>query len=197
MTKIAVFASGSGTNAQRIAEFFNGHPSISVDIIFTNNKDAFVIERAKLLNIPYIIFNRKDFCENGSVMAELKNRRIDFIVLAGFLWLVPNDIIRAYQGRMVNIHPALLPAYGGKGMYGAFVHEAVVANKEKISGITIHLVNDHYDSGDIIFQARCEVSTSDTTDSLAAKIHALEYEHFPKIIEEVIRKNQVSGTGTK
>lgn len=189
MTKIAIFASGSGSNAQRIAEYFQSHPSISVDIILTNNKEAFVIERAKKLNIPYTIFNRKDFCENGSVLAELQRRKIDFIVLAGFLWLVPSDIIKAYHGRMINVHPALLPLYGGKGMYGGFVHEAVVTNKEKFSGITIHYVNEHYDSGDIIFQARCEVSPDDTADSLATKIHTLEYEHFPKVIEEVIKKS--------
>lgn len=188
MIKIAIFASGSGTNAQRISEYFQNHPAIKVEIILTNNKDAFVIERAKKINIPYIIFNRKDFCETNAVLDELKKREIDYVVLAGFLWLVPADIIQAYRGRIVNIHPALLPNYGGKGMYGGFVHQAVVDNKEKFSGITIHYVNEHYDQGDIIFQAKCVVTPDDTAESLAAKIHLLEYEHFPRVIEEEIVK---------
>lgn len=187
--RLAIFASGSGSNAQRIAEYFKNHASISIDVIFTNNKDAYVIERAKNLDIPYIIFNRKGFYESDAVFSELQNRKIDFIILAGFLWLVPAKIIQAYSGRILNIHPALLPAYGGKGMYGEFVHKAVVANKEKYSGITIHYVNEHYDKGDIVFQAKCDVSPEDTSDSLAAKIHNLEYEHFPRVIEEVINKS--------
>lgn len=186
MTKIAVFASGSGSNAQRIAEYFKDHPSVRIEVIFTNNSAAYVIERAKNLGIPYIIFNRKDFYETGKVMEELQQRNIGFIILAGFLWLVPPAIIRAYQGRIVNIHPALLPDYGGKGMYGDFVHKAVVANKEKFSGITIHYVNEHYDQGDIIYQAKCPVNPEDSHETLAARIHALEYEHFPRVIEEVI-----------
>jgi phosphoribosylglycinamide formyltransferase-1 len=185
MIKIAIFASGSGSNAQRIGEYFKNHPFVSVDSIFTNNKDAYVLERAQKLNIPYIIFNRKEFYETGLIFDELRRREIDLIVLAGFLWLVPPRIIEAYNGRIVNIHPALLPAYGGKGMYGDFVHKAVIDNKEKYSGITIHYVNNHYDSGDIIFQAKCEVTPDDTCDTLAARIHALEYEHFPRVIEEI------------
>lgn len=186
MTKVAIFASGSGSNAQRITEYFQGHPSVKIDVIFTNNQEAYVIERAKKMGIPYIIFNRKDLYDTGTVMEELKRRDIGFIILAGFLWLVPPAIIRAFPGRIVNIHPALLPDYGGKGMYGEYVHKAVVANKEKISGITIHYVNEHYDQGDIIFQARCPVTPQDTHDTLASKIHSLEYEHFPRVIEEVI-----------
>ncbi len=188
MINIAIFASGSGSNAERIAEYFKDHPTIRIEIIYTNNKEAFVIERAKKLNIPYVIFNRKDFCENNYVLNELKRREINFIVLAGFLWLVPSNIIQTYSGRIVNIHPALLPNYGGKGMYGSFVHKSVVENKEKFSGITIHYVNENYDQGDIIFQAKCQVSPDDTSDSLASKIHALEYEHFPRVIEEVVNK---------
>lgn len=186
--KLAVFASGSGSNAQRIAEYFENHTSISVDVFLTNNSNAFVIERAKNLNLPYIIFNRKDFYENDLVLNELVNRKIDFIILAGFLWLVPPKIIQAYRGKILNIHPALLPKYGGKGMYGEFVHKAVVENGEKCSGITIHFVNEHYDQGDIIFQAQCDVSPDDTGESLAKKIHSLEYEHFPRVIEEVIKQ---------
>lgn len=189
--KLAIFASGSGSNAQRIAEYFENHSNISIDVILTNNKDAYVIERAKKLNIPYIVFNRKDFYETDTVYAELLSRNIDYIILAGFLWLVPARIIQTYNGRILNIHPALLPAYGGKGMYGEFVHKAVVANNEKCSGITIHYVNEHYDKGDIIFQAKCDVTPDDTSDSLAAKIHTLEYEHFPRVIEEVINKSGI------
>jgi phosphoribosylglycinamide formyltransferase-1 len=191
MIKLAVFASGSGSNAQRIAEYFANHPSVSVDIILTNNKNAFVIERAKSLNIPYTIFNRVDFYETDKVLNELKERQTDLIILAGFLWLVPTRIIQAYNGRILNIHPALLPKYGGKGMYGEFVHRAVITNKEKCSGITIHYVNEHYDQGDIIFQAQCIVEANDTSDSLAVKVHSLEYEHFPRVIEEVINKLQI------
>lgn len=190
MIKVAIFASGSGSNAQRIAEYFKDHPTVVIDSIFTNNKEAYVIERAKNLGIPYIIFNRKDFYETDSVFEELRSRQINFIILAGFLWLVPQKIIQTYNGRIVNIHPALLPNYGGKGMYGDFVHKAVVANKEKFSGITIHYVNEHYDKGDVIFQAKCEVDSTETYQSLAGKIHSLEYEHFPRVIEEVLLKGE-------
>jgi phosphoribosylglycinamide formyltransferase-1 len=188
MIKIAIFASGSGSNAQRIIEYFNNNPNIKVEIILTNNKDAYVIERAKKLNIPCFLFNRSDFSQTDVVFNKLRELNINFVVLAGFLWLVPANIIKAYSGRMVNVHPALLPNYGGKGMYGDFVHKAVVQNKEKFSGITIHYVNEHYDSGDIIFQAKCDVLPTDTHESLAAKIHKLEYEHFPVVIEKVIKK---------
>jgi phosphoribosylglycinamide formyltransferase-1 len=186
MTKIAIFASGSGTNAQRIAEYFKNSPHVTINIILTNRKDAYVIERAKNLGIPAKIFSREDFYKTGDVFQELKRRNIDFIILAGFLWLVPSEIIKAYRGKIINIHPALLPNDGGKGMYGSFVHEAVVANKEKFSGITIHYVNENYDEGDVVFQAKCEVTLQDTPESLAEKIHALEYEHFPKVIEQVL-----------
>lgn len=188
MIKIAIFASGSGSNAQRIIEYFNNKPNIKVEIILTNNKEAYVIERAKKLNIPYFIFNRSEFSQSDVVFNKLRDLKINFIVLAGFLWLVPANIIRAWNGRIVNIHPALLPNYGGKGMYGDFVHKAVVENKEKNSGITIHYVNEQYDSGDIIFQAKCDVLPTDTYESLAEKIHHLEYEHFPVEIEKVIEK---------
>ncbi len=188
MTKIAIFASGSGTNAQRIAEYFKNSSHITIDIILTNRRDAYVIERAKNLGIPAKVFSREDFYKTGEVFQELKRRNIDFIVLAGFLWLVPSEIINAYKGKIVNIHPALLPNYGGKGMYGSFVHKAVVANKEKFSGITIHFVNENYDEGDMIFQAKCELLPQETPESLAEKIHVLEYEHFPMIIEQVLEK---------
>jgi phosphoribosylglycinamide formyltransferase 1 len=186
MIKIAIFASGSGSNAQRIVEYFKGHKQIQIELILTNKKDAYVIERAKLLNLPCLIFNRHDFYESDYIFHELESRKIDFIVLAGFLWLVPSSIIHQYHKRIVNIHPALLPAYGGKGMYGDRVHKSVIANKEKISGITIHYVNEQYDEGDVIFQASCNVLDTDTSDSLAEKIHALEYAHFPEVIENLL-----------
>lgn len=188
MKKLAIFASGSGSNAQRIAEYFAGRPDIRIELILTNRKDAFVIERAKKLSIPCIIFNRTDFYESSKIEELLDEKRIDYIVLAGFLWLVPPTLIKKYAKRMVNIHPALLPKYGGKGMFGHHVHEAVVANREKETGITIHYVNEHYDEGDIIFQARCTVDDLDTPNSVAARIHELEYEHFPRVIDELLAR---------
>jgi phosphoribosylglycinamide formyltransferase 1 len=186
MIKLAIFASGSGTNAQRIASYFSNNKNVKIELILSNRKDAYVIERAKNLNLQYLIFNRHDFYDTGIILKELQEREIDFVVLAGFLWLVPTPIIQAFPNKIVNIHPALLPAYGGKGMFGEHVHQAVIANQEKVSGITIHYVNEKYDDGDIIFQAKCEIEPSDTPESLAQKIHQLEYEHFPKVIEKLI-----------
>jgi phosphoribosylglycinamide formyltransferase 1 len=186
--RIAVFASGNGSNAQRIAEYFAepGMPEIAA--IYSNNPDAYVLERAKLLDIPSVLFNRDTFYNKASVLEDLKNRNIDWIVLAGFLWLIPNYILNAFPQRIINIHPALLPAYGGKGMYGMKVHEAVIAAGDRQSGITIHHVNEHYDEGDIIFQATCQVQPGDTAEILAAKIHELEYEHFPRVIERILAR---------
>lgn len=188
MKKIAIFASGSGSNAENIIRFFAKNPEISVNSIFCNVPGAYVLERAKKHNIPAYVFNREEMRDPGKVLRQLQEQGIDFIVLAGFLWLMPSCITSAYPGRIVNIHPALLPGYGGKGMYGAKVHEAVIAAGEKESGITIHYVNDHYDEGATIFQAHCAISADDTPDTLAAKVHALEYEHFPKVIGEVVSK---------
>jgi phosphoribosylglycinamide formyltransferase-1 len=186
--KIAIFASGSGTNAQRIIEYFSGNPAISVAMILSNKPDAYVLVRAKNLNVPAVVFDRHSFYETGEISGMLANNGIDLIVLAGFLWLVPVDLIRAYRSRIINIHPALLPKYGGKGMYGARVHEAVIQSGDKESGISVHYVNEKYDEGDIIFQAKCNVLPGDTPDTLAQRIHQLEYKYYPEVIEKLIKE---------
>lgn len=186
MKKIAIFASGSGSNAENIVEYFNQNPEICVKMILCNVPDAYVLERAKKHNLPAIIFNREELRNPEKILRRLQQEEIDFIVLAGFLWLMPDCIVAAFPNRIVNIHPALLPAYGGKGMYGHHVHEAVIAAGEKESGITIHYVNNHYDEGSPIFQAKCPVLPDDTPDDLAARVHELEYAHFPRVIEETI-----------
>jgi phosphoribosylglycinamide formyltransferase 1 len=182
---IAIFASGAGSNAQKIIEHFEGNPHIKVSLIVCNKPAAGVLGIASAHCIPSLIIEKEKFFREDGYVAELKEAKIDFIVLAGFLWKIPQSLINAYRNRIINIHPALLPKYGGKGMYGANVHEAVIAAREKESGITIHYVDEHYDNGDIIFQARCNVTPDDTADSLAEKIHALEHEHFPKVIEQI------------
>ena len=186
--KIAIFASGSGTNAENIIKYFENKREVEVSSVFTNNPEAFVIERAKNFNIPVTVFNRKDFYDSQRVLENLLHKKIDYIVLAGFLWLIPGNILQHYNNKIVNIHPALLPKYGGKGMYGNKVHEAVIKNNEKESGITIHLVNENYDEGAIVFQARCEVKEGDTPEKLAQRVHQLEYEYYPKVIEDIILK---------
>ena len=188
MKKVAIFASGNGSNAQCIAEHFSGHPGIEISLILSNKSDAFVLQRAKNLGIPSLTFNREEFYHSNRVLEELSEYRIDFIVLAGFLWLVPQNILRSYQNRIVNIHPALLPKYGGKGMYGIKVHEAVIENHEKETGISIHWVNEKYDEGEIIFQEKVEIEHDDTADSIAQKVHSLEYKHYPLIIEELVSR---------
>jgi phosphoribosylglycinamide formyltransferase-1 len=185
MKKVVLFASGSGSNAENIVRYFENSEEISFPLIVSNKKDAYVHERAKRLGIPSYTFNKESF-ESGGVLELLQETGIDFIVLAGFLLKVPENILQAYPGKIVNIHPALLPKFGGKGMYGSHVHEAVVACREKESGITIHYVNENYDEGQIIFQAKCEVLPTDSPDDVAEKVHALEYEYFPKVIEEVL-----------
>jgi phosphoribosylglycinamide formyltransferase 1 len=186
MIKIAIFASGSGSNAERIVEFFSSNEEIEVTLVLTNNPAAGVIERAQRLNIPTLIFNKTLFSKTDKIVEILQSQQIDWVILAGFLWLVPNNLTRAFENRMINIHPALLPKYGGKGMWGHHVHEAVVANQEKESGITIHYVNEKYDEGKTIFQAKCEVEASDSPDDVAKKIHQLEYQYFPEIIYQEI-----------
>lgn len=183
--RIAIFASGSGSNAENIINYLSSRPDIVFPLILCNKKEAFVHERAKKLHIPSIIFDKNQL-ENGEVLSILQKEGIDFIVLAGFLLKVPENILAAYPDRIVNIHPALLPKYGGKGMYGMKVHEAVVANGEKESGITIHYVNERYDEGAVIAQYKCEVLPGDSPEDVAQKIHALEYEYFPGVIEKVI-----------
>lgn len=184
MKKIAIFASGSGTNAQNIIKYFANNKGIIIDSIYSNNKNAFVLERAKSFQIPTYLITRENFYKNREIADILTLREIDLIVLAGFLWLVPDYLIRQYK--IINIHPALLPKYGGKGMYGMIVHEAVVNNKESESGITIHYVNENYDEGEIIFQASCKLYPSDTPEKVAEKVHKLEYKYFPGVIERVL-----------
>jgi phosphoribosylglycinamide formyltransferase 1 len=188
MKKIAIFASGSGSNAQKIIEYFSQRPVAKVEMVFSNKKDAFVLERARKFHIPTHTFDRNEFYHTERVLELLVDHEIDLIVLAGFLWMVPENLLQAYPNRIINIHPALLPNYGGKGMYGMLVHESVVANKEAYSGITIHYINERYDEGNIIFQAKCKVEPADTPETVAQKVHALEYEYFPKVIEEVLEK---------
>jgi phosphoribosylglycinamide formyltransferase-1 len=185
---IAIFASGSGTNAENIAQYFKGHAGINVSLVLSNKPDAYVLERARILGIPSVVFDRHQFYETDSVLNTLWNNSIDIIVLAGFLWLVPSNILRAYPDRIVNIHPALLPRYGGKGMYGTKVHQAVKDSGDAVTGISIHFVNERYDEGQVIFQATCPVNHDDTPESIARKVHMLEYEHFPKQIEILVTK---------
>jgi phosphoribosylglycinamide formyltransferase-1 len=188
MNKIAIFASGSGTNAENLIKTFKENKKIEISAIFSNNKNAYVIQRAINHNIKYHIFSRPDFYQSEKILELLKKEDVTFIVLAGFLWLIPEYLIEAYQNKIINIHPALLPKYGGKGMYGMKVHEAVVANKETETGITIHYVNKEYDKGSIIFQAKCNVLPSDTPENIAKKVHELEYAHFPRIVEQILTK---------
>jgi phosphoribosylglycinamide formyltransferase-1 len=188
MKRIVIFASGSGTNAQRIAEYFGSNVEIDVTRIYCNNKDAFVLKRAESLKIPSTLFNRNEFYHSDKILNSLKIENPDLIVLAGFLWLIPQKIIENFSHKIVNIHPALLPKYGGKGMYGHFVHDAVIKSGDKESGITIHYVNEAYDEGMIIFQARCPVDKNDTANTLAQRIHELEYAYFPETLEKLLKK---------
>jgi len=189
MIKIEIFASGNGSNAENIVQYFKNNSKISVDLIVSNNKNAFVLERAKKLGIESKIFTKSDFADEYKIISFLKERKVNFIVLAGFLLQIPKYLIEIYPQKIMNIHPALLPNYGGKGMYGNKVHQAVIDAKEKESGITIHFVNDKYDEGEIIFQAKCPILKSDTAETVAEKIHKLEYAYFPQIIAETIDKN--------
>ena len=186
MNKIAIFASGSGTNAENIIKFFKENKKIEISAIFSNNKNAYVIQRAIYHSIKHHVFSRPDFYETQKILDILKENKTDFIVLAGFIWLIPEYLIDAYPNKIINIHPALLPKYGGKGMYGMKVHEAVVENRDTESGISIHYVNKEYDKGNIIFQAKCNVLPDDTADDVAKKVHELEYAHFPVIIKNLL-----------
>ena len=183
---IAIFASGSGTNAENIIRYFQENDLIRVALVLSNRSDAYVLERAHRLQVPSEVFLKEDWVSGEQILALLHEYHIDFIVLAGFLVRVPERLLHAYPDKIINIHPALLPKYGGKGMYGDRVHEAVVAAGEKESGITIHYINEHYDEGNTIFQATCPVLSTDSPDDVAKKVHALEYEHFPQIIEQVL-----------
>lgn len=186
MKNIAILASGSGSNAENIVNYFASSNYARVALIVTNNPNAFVLTRAERLNIKAITISKQEFIAADKLINELQQHNIDFIVLAGFLLLVPQKLIDAYPGRIVNIHPALLPKHGGKGMYGDRVHEAVVAAGDTESGITIHLIDCDYDKGTTFFQATCTVLPTDTPHDVAQKVHALEYEHFPRVIEEIM-----------
>ncbi len=184
--KIAIFCSGSGSNAQKIIEYFQEHKSAEVVLLLSNNKNAYALERAKSLGVPTRVFDKAQFSQSPIIVNELKELGVNWIILAGFLWLIPENLIEAFPNSIVNIHPALLPSYGGKGMYGMYVHEAVVKAKEKESGISIHMVNKEYDKGRIVFQAKCFLTDDDTAETLAKKIQTLEHEHFPKVIDALI-----------
>lgn len=188
MKRLSIFVSGGGTNLQRIAEYFAENPEVEIANVICNNPNAYAIERAKNLGIPCKIINKAEF-KSEDFSKELLDQKIDLVVLAGFLWLVPQHLIDAFPNKIINIHPALLPKYGGKGFYGEHVHEAVVAAKEEYSGITIHYVNEYYDNGDIILQAKVALEDGETPDSLAAKIHVLEYKHYPEVIEQLLIEN--------
>lgn len=182
--RIAILASGSGTNAQRLVEHFRDHPAAGVVLIGCDQPGAGVLERAWDLGVPSYLFNGTQL-RDGTLLRELQVQGIDLVVLAGFLRLIPADLVRAFPGRILNIHPALLPKYGGKGMYGQHVHAAVIAAGEPESGITIHVVNERYDDGEHLLQARCPVMPGDTPEALAARVHALEHVHYPAVVEKV------------
>jgi phosphoribosylglycinamide formyltransferase 1 len=188
MKHIAVFASGSGTNAENLIQYFRNKQEFNVALIVCNNVDAGVIERANRLNVPCVVIDKESFNDQVRMLEILRQYQIEFIALAGFLWLIPPYLVTAFPNGIVNIHPALLPKFGGKGMYGDKVHQSVIQSGETESGITIHWVNEHYDEGTIIFQAKCKIAPEDSPQSLASKIHLLEYEFYPKVLEEILRK---------
>lgn len=193
LKRIAIFASGSGSNAEQITAYFSDNTDVEVSLILSNNPTAGVIDRArrgfgKELHIPVLLFDRTAFYKTDRVTQLLINQKIDLIVLAGFMWLMPGNLVWAFPNKIVNIHPALLPKFGGKGMYGHFVHEAVVAANETESGITIHYVNERYDEGQIIFQARCPVAPTDTPEAVAHKVQLLEHKHYPRVVAEILVK---------
>lgn len=186
MTRIAIFASGAGSNAAKIIEHFRNHEKTGITLIVCNNPSAGVLTIAEKEQIPSLIIEKEQFFRGDGYVPYLKSKKIDFIVLAGFLWKIPASILAAYPNSIINIHPALLPDYGGKGMYGMNVHAAVLRSGDKESGITIHYVDEHYDNGDIIFQDKCIVLPSDTPETLAEKVHRLEHQHFPRVIDQVV-----------
>lgn len=186
MHQVAVFASGKGSNAQQLISYFHNHSAVQISLIVTNNAEAGVLSIALKEGIPTLILNKEQFFRGNAYVTELQERGIDFIVLAGFLWKVPPALIAAYPAKIINIHPALLPKFGGKGMFGAHVHQAVLNANEQETGITIHYVDELYDHGNIIFQAKCSVSQTDTPESLARKVQELEHRHFPQQVEKVI-----------
>lgn len=185
--KIVIFASGSGTNAENIIRYFKSKKNIEVAAVFSNRRNAGALKKAHKHQVKALLFDRDAFYDTHDVLNVLRDMKPDLIVLAGFLWLMPSNIIREFRERIINIHPALLPKYGGKGMYGSRVHESVLENKESESGITIHYVDEKYDEGTTIFQERVKIEKDDNVESLTQKVHQLEYEHFPKVIEEILQ----------
>lgn len=185
MTRLAILASGSGTNAEKIMEYFQSSDKAQIALLASNKSDAFVLERAKKYGVPTYTFTRREM-EAGKLLEKLQTEKIDWVILAGFLLKIPAELIRAFPNRMINIHPALLPKFGGKGMYGSFVHEAVKAAGESETGITIHLINEHYDEGKIIFQAATPLTSEDTPETIAQKVHSLEHRYFAEVIESVL-----------
>jgi phosphoribosylglycinamide formyltransferase-1 len=186
--RIAVFASGSGSNAQKIMEHFKRNPDAEVVLILTNNPQAYVLQRADNFEVPSHIFTRDEFYDRDDVIKLLKNLQVDLIVLAGFLWLVPLSLLKAFPNKIINLHPALLPKYGGKGMYGDHVHKAVLENNEDESGITIHFVNEQFDEGEIIHQSKFKIDAGDNLEMLKFKGQQLEHQHFPRVVENLLRK---------
>ena len=188
MSNIAIFASGSGTNAGQIIRYFAGDPAHAVKLVLSNKPDAYVLERARNSSVPAMVFDRNTFYQTRKVLDVLMDAKIDVLVLAGFLWLVPDYLLITFPDRIINIHPALLPGYGGKGMYGMRVHEAVIRDGNKKSGISIHLIDEEYDRGRILFQAECPVLPGDTPEDLASRIHILEHRYYPEAIKNYLQK---------
>ncbi len=186
ISRLAIFASGRGSNAEKLISFFEEDPTVEIGLILSNRKEAKVLQLAQKYHIPKLITSREEFYHSDKISENLTKRNIDLIVLAGFLWLIPKYLVDAYPNRIVNIHPALLPKFGGKGMYGMNVHEAVHKSGENETGITIHYVNDKYDDGAIIFQAACEIRETDSPDQIAAKVLALEHQYLPQVIKELV-----------
>ncbi|WP_350289665.1 phosphoribosylglycinamide formyltransferase [uncultured Croceitalea sp.] len=189
MKRIVILASGSGSNAENIITYFRKRKQIEVSAVLTNKNTAQVLERCKRLKVPALYFNKAAFSDTTTILDFLVSQKPDLVVLAGFLWKIPKNLVAAFPNKIVNIHPALLPKYGGKGMYGSKVHKAVKENGETETGITIHFVNEHYDEGAIIYQAKTSIIAKDTAEQIAEKVHALEYEHFPVVLEKLLLKN--------
>lgn len=188
LKRIAIFASGSGSNAQRIMEHFKRNKEMEVALVLCNKPDAYVLQRADNFEVPTHVFTREELYHTNSIDNLMRNLEIDLIVLAGFMWLIPERIIQAYPKRIINIHPALLPKFGGEGMYGRKVHEAVLASGDAETGISIHYVNEKFDEGEIIYQSKCSIEKQDDVEKLAYKVHQLEHQHYPKIIEDLLKK---------
>jgi phosphoribosylglycinamide formyltransferase-1 len=193
-TQIAIFASGAGSNAQKIIHYFRNHPSVQVALVVCNRPSAGVLTIAQQENMPFVILEKEKFFSPNHLLDMLHEKKIDFLVLAGFLWMLPVEVVRAYPKKIINIHPALLPKYGGRGMYGDHVHQAVIDNKEPESGITIHYADEVYDHGQIILQAKCLVPEHETVERLAARIHVLEHRNFSKTIELIINLQNIVKT---